>query len=114
MLQKQTAVNIRCLTVKEKDADSEDEMDLSDQLVFGLHALLQNEFELGHRDEKQKEQLSGNVEKLKNELCFVQRHWKVLSHADFPHLPQDFDDKVVTSKIILATAGMNRTGNSKK
>ena len=109
VLQKQTAANIRYLKVKEKEGVSDDVMDLSAHLDAGIYTLLQNEFELRYQDQKQKEQLSGILEKLKNALCFLEKQWKVLLRADFPKLPQDAEDKVARSKILLATAGMHRT-----
>jgi len=114
ILQKKAAVNVRYLKVKETEGDSDEGMDLSAQLVIGMYTLLQNEFELGYQDTQQKEQLSGNVEKLKNALCFLERHWKALLHADFPNIPQDAEDNLASSKILLATAGTQRSGNTKK
>ena len=61
------------------------------------------EIELGYSSNDQKVKLKVNAELLMQSLCYVERHWKVLFRADYPHIPtgsEGFESsKLLTSLV---------------
>lgn len=87
----------------EGDLDKRQEID--EQIKEKLYEFYE-EIDLGYADGKQKTRLVTNSSKIKNALCFVQKHWKALLRAYFPHIPRtdDFDK----SKLLSALAKTHR------
>ena len=67
------------------------------------------EIDLGYLDGRQQDALKGNAELLQNTLCFIQKYWKVLLRADFPHIPDS--NGYQSSKLL---AGLSTTIRQKK
>ena len=88
------------------ETDLDEEACIDTQILHYLYDYLE-EIKLGYRDEKQKNKLVTNIQKIKNTLCFVQKYWKVLLRAEFPTLP---DNQFSSSKFISALIGMKRMG----
>ena len=80
---------------------------IDEQILHYLYDYIQG-IGLGYRDQKQRSQLSANVQKIKNTLCCVQKYWKVLLRAEFPSIP---DNEFSSSKFITSLQEMNRTGS---
>ena len=57
---------------------------------------------------RQKKQLDSNVMHVKNAMCFIQKHWKVLLRAEYPNIP-DNGEEYVQSKVLEALAETTRT-----
>ena len=88
------------------ETDLDEEACIDTQILHYLYDYLE-EIKLGYRDEKQKNKLVTNIQKIKNTLCFVQKYWNVLLRAEFPTLP---DNQFSSSKFISALTGMKRMG----
>lgn len=88
------------------ETDLDEEACIDTQILHYLYDYLE-EIKLGYRDEKQKNKLMTNIQKIKNTLCFVLKYWKVLLRAEFPTLP---DNQFSSSKFISALTGMKRMG----
>lgn len=87
------------------EEDMDQTLQIDEQIKHVLYVQLE-QMGLGYRDQKQHSKLKANTEKIKNTLCFVQKYWKVLLRADFPHLPQgDF----AHSKFISSLQDTRRT-----
>ena len=107
VLMKEVQSDLRYLTMKEEDIDKEPEVD--EQVLASLYGLFK-EIEVRYCSNDQKEKLSTNAGHIKNALCFVQKHWKVLLCAEYPHIPTD-DYK--SSKLLNALTDLNRTKKKK-
>lgn len=105
LLMKEVQLDLRYLEMKEMDIDKERE--INEQVLAKVYEVFK-EVELGYHSNDQKEMLLTNAEKLKNTLCFVQKHWKVLLHAAYPHIPTE-DFKYSRILNALAVADLNRS-----
>ena len=102
-----TAVKVNYL---QYDENIDGEAQIDEQIKRQIYILLE-EMGLGYRDDKQKRKLATNTQKIKNTLCFVQKYWKVLLSAEFPHLPKGRDTNYAQSKFISALQGTTRLGS---
>ena len=59
------------------------------------------EIELGYSSNDQKVKLEGNAVLLMKSLCYVQKYWKVLFRADYPHIPTGTEG-FASSKLLTA------------
>ena len=98
-------MDLRYLEMKELDIDKERE--INEQVLAEVYEVFK-EVELGYHSNDQKEMLITNAEKLKNTLCFVQKYWKVLLHAEYPHIPTE-GFKYSRLLNTLAVADLNRS-----
>ena len=82
-------------------------IDLAEQVIIGLYEMYQNK-KLGYADKHQEKQLENNSLVLKNVLCFVEKHWKVLLRTEaFPDIPI-CDDAFHDSKLLIMMQGLKR------
>ena len=102
LLMKEVQLDLRYLKMKEEDIDKEPEVD--EHILANVYGLFE-EIEVGYCSNDQKKKLLTNAENLKNTLCFVQKHWKVLLRTDYPHIPTD-DFK--SSKLLNLLTDLNR------
>ena len=58
---------------------------------------------LGHDIPRQKKQLETNAMHVKNAMCFIQKHWKVLVRAEYPNIPDSGED-FIQSKVLITLA----------
>ena len=101
---KEVQLDLRYLKMKEKDIDKEPEVD--EQILANVYEVFK-EIELGYCSNDQKEIMQTNAGHLKNTLCFVQKHWKVLFRSEYPHIPTE---EFKCSRLLnaLAAADLNR------
>ncbi len=89
------------------EEDMDKTLQIDEQIKHHLYKQLE-EMGLGYRDQGQQSRLKANTEKIKNTLCFVQKYWKVLLRAEFPHLPKGGDYDFTQSKFISAIQDTTR------
>ena len=94
----------------ERDVDKHQEID--EQLMEKLYSIY-IEIELGYYDPRQKAQLETNTRHIKNVLCFIQKHWKVLMRADFPTIPDADSEDFVSSEVVCALVKITRKKENK-
>ena len=108
VLMKEVQLELRYLELTEKDVDKEPEVD--EQILAKLYGLFM-EMEVGYYNNDQEEKLIKNAGHLKNTLCFVQKYWKVLIRAEYPHIPTG-DYK--SSMLLNAITDLERTKKKKE
>ena len=89
------------------------EADIQKQLISSLYTTLR-EHGLGYCDGNQEGQLRVNAARIRDTLCFVQKHWRVLLRADFPKIPDDTEEGFHESILLTKLSGLKRLGNSCK
>ena len=66
------------------------------------------EIELGYWSNDQKVKLEGNDQLLMRSLCYVQKHWKVLFRADYPHIPTGAEGFELSKLLSTLVDGLTR------
>ena len=66
---------------------------------------------LGHDIPRQKKQLETNAMHVKNAMCFIQKHWKVLFRTEYTKIP-DSGEEFIQSKVLIGLAEMICTKKS--
>ena len=107
VIMKDVQLKLYYLKIDEEDMDVEPEVD--EQIRANLYKLLE-EIDVGYCSNDQKKQLVTNTLHIKNALCFVQKHWKVLLHAEYPHIPTD---EYKSSELLNILTDLNRTKKKK-
>jgi hypothetical protein len=98
VLMKQIQLKMHFLKPKEVNIDTEKY--INDQILDKIYEVFE-EIELGYSSNDQKVKLEGNAVLLMRSLCFVQKYWKVLFRADYPHIPTGAED-FASSKLFTA------------
>ena len=101
-------VKMRYLT---STVDLEKETDIQKQLTATLYALWK-EHGLGYCNGNQEGQLRTNSAKIRDTLCFIQKHWGVLLRADFPTIPQETNEGFHECILLNKLTGLSRLGKS--
>ena len=101
-------VEMRYLT---STVDLEKETDIQKQLTATLYSTWK-EYGLGYCNGNQEAQLRTNTAKIRDTLCFVQKHWGVLLRADFPTIPQETDEGFHACILLNKLSGLTRLGTS--
>jgi hypothetical protein len=81
---------------------------IQDQLASGLESLCLD-LELGYKCNESEKQLKQNISKIKDVLCFVQKHWKTFFRRDFPSLPLN---ETRQNRLLQVLATCTRTGGN--
>ena len=102
VLMKRAQMELNYCRREVKDVNKEPE--INEQTLDKVYEFFE-EIELGYWSNDQKHNLTKNGDHLMKVLCFIQKYWKVLLRADYPHIPAgDFE----SSKLLKAIIGLNR------
>ena len=102
LLMNKVHLELKYLSRVENEVGKEPE--INEQVLDKLYELFE-EIALGYWSNDQKIQLTKNAVHLMKSLCFIQKHWKVLLRADYPHIP-DGEDDFASAKLLNAITGL--------
>ena len=105
LLMKQVHLEVNYLKIKEKDAGVEPA--INDQILEQIYEFFEK-IDLGYSSNDEKATLVKNAGLLMRSLCFVQKHWKVLLRAEYPHIPSGEED-FASSELLKALGGLTRS-----
>ena len=105
LLMKQVHLEMNYLKIKEKVAGVEPE--INDQILEQIYEFFEK-IDLGYSSNDEEATLVKNAGLLMKSLCFVQKHWKVLLRAEYPHIPSGEED-FASSELLIALGGLTRS-----
>ena len=88
--------------LKPKEVNIDVEKYINEQILDKIYEVYE-EIRLGYSSNDQKMKLEGNAQLLMRSLCYVQRHWKVLFRAEYPHIPtgvEGFESSKLLSALV--------------